>query len=347
MNAPLQPTGPANAARRPLWRLARTIVAGTVAGGLGTWGAAALWFCAPLPIVARGLIAGMYAGVLVTAFVRYRSPARRWRVVVGCFAVVWVWWLTISPSNDRDWSPDMAVLSHASVNGNSVTVHNVRHCDYRSTTDYDVRHEDVVYDLRTLRSVDLFLSVAGSGPIGHTMMSFGFDDGRYLCFSIEIRREKGERYSAVRGLFKQYELMYVVADECDVVRLRTNYRQETVYCYRLKADADLIRAALLDYLQSVNDMREHPRWYNSLTRNCTTSIRRHFLPYIRESPWDWRILANGYLDELLYERGVVSRDVSFDGLRARSRVNDRAMQAGKAPDFSDRIRQGLPVPHRG
>jgi hypothetical protein len=252
--------------------------------------------------------------------------------------------LTIPPSNNRDWSPDMAALPRAEVNGDSVTVRNIRHCDYRSVDDYNVRHFDATYDLGGLRTVDIFLCGRGSGPIGHTMMSFGFDDGRYLCFSVEIRKEKGERYSAVRGLFKQYELMYVVADERDVVRLRTNYRGEDVYCYRLKADRDLIRAVLLDYLQCVNDIRGRPRWYNTVTRNCTTSIRRHFLPYVRESPWDWRILANGYLDELLYERGAVSREFAFDELRARCRVNDRALQAGDDADFSHQIRLGLSVP---
>jgi hypothetical protein len=192
--------------------------------------------------------------------------------------------------------------------------------------------------------VDLFLCYWGDRLIAHTMLSFGFTDGRHLCISIETRKEKTENYSALRGFFKQYELIYVVGDERDLVRLRTNYRHEDVYLYRLKASPALVRAVLLDYLKCINQLRERPEWYNALTSNCTTNIRGHTKPYAPHARWDWRLLANGYIDEMIYDRGVVDRHLSFPELRERSRINERARKAGDAADFSRQIREGLPVP---
>jgi hypothetical protein len=312
--------------------------------GLALWGAAAIWFCAPGPAAVRGLLAAGYAAGLLLAFVLPRTARRRWLGVTVLFAAVLGWWLHIPPSNDRDWLPDVAVLPDAVVDGDRVTVHNIRHCDYRSETDFDVRHYDATYDLTQLQSVDLFICRWGSPFIAHTMMSFGFADGRYLCFSIETRKEQGEGYDPVRGAFRQYELTYVVADERDVVRVRTNFRGEDLYCYRLQASASLRRSVLLDYLRCINNLRARPEWYNALTSNCTTNIRGHTRPYASGDRCDWRLLVNGYLEQMLYDRGAVSRRLDFAALRAASRITDRARQAGDAADFSQQIRRGLPEP---
>jgi hypothetical protein len=263
-------------------------------------------------------------------------------VFIGIFAVVLIWWFAIPPSNDRDWQPDVAVLPYATFNGNAVTIHNIRNCDYRSETDYTVRHYDRTFDLAKLRSADLFLVYWGSPYIAHTMFSFGFGDGNFVCFSIETRKEKGEEYSAIKGFFRQYEITYVIADERDLVRLRTNYRNEDVYLYRLKATTETIQKVFLDYLREVNRLKETPEWYNALTDNCTTAIRGHTAPYNPKATLDWRLIVNGFVDQFIYEQQNLDQSLPFAELKARSHVNERGRAADKDPDFSLRIREGLP-----
>ena len=264
-------------------------------------------------------------------------------VFIGIFAVVIMWWLTIPPSNARDWQPDVAVLPYATFNGNEVTIHNIRNSDYRTETDYTVRHYDKTFDLAKLKSVDLSLVYWGSPYIAHTMMSFGFEGDGTICFSIETRKEIGEAYSTIKGFFRQYEITYVVADERDLIGLRTNYRVgEDVYLYRLNAPADLARNVFLSYLQEVNSLKEQPEWYNALTDNCTTSIRGHTAPYNPDARLDWRIIVNGFIDEMLYERKTVDTSMPFPELKKRSLINEKAKGMDKSPDFSQLIRVGLP-----
>jgi hypothetical protein len=183
------------------------------------------------------------------------------------------------------------------------------------------------------------------GPaIAHTMLSFGFGD-EHLAISIEVRKEKTESYSSLAGFFRQYELVYVVADERDVIRLRTNYRKdppEDVYVYRATGSIENGRRILLDYLRDVNELREHPRFYNTLTTNCTTMILAHATVNPGHVPWSWKILLSGYTPEYLYEMGRLDRSLPFEELRRRSHVNPAAQAADQAPDFSQRIRAGLP-----
>lgn len=308
-------------------------------------GALAIYF-SPLPDSLRMMAAGLFALaalVLILSGLRKKKP-RAWGAFLVLFALVFAaWWLLIPPSNDRNWQPDVAVLPWAEIQGDLVTVHNIRNVDYRSETDYRVRHYDRRFDLRGLQSVDLFLVYWGSPSIAHTMLSFGFEDGGFLCFSIETRKEVGEEYSAVKGFFKQFELTYVVADERDVVRLRSNYRSgEDVYLYRLKVPTDFARKVLLDYLREVNSLRENPEWYRAMLTNCTTSILRHTTPFNPDARFDWRLIANGYLDEMLYERGRLDRSLPFTELKRKSLINRRAKAADQVDDFSRLIRVGLP-----
>jgi len=257
-------------------------------------------------------------------------------------AAVVAWWLTIPPRNDRDWSPDVSRLPRAAIAGNRVTIENVRNFDYRTETDYTARWETRTYELDHLRGVDLFLSFWGPTLIAHTIASWEFDEGPPLAISIETRKEKGETYSALRGFYRQYEVYYVVADERDVIRLRTNYRGERAYLYRIRMPPERARAILLEYLREVNYLAEHPRWYNALTHNCTTTIRHHAQQVTGGRPWDWRILANGRLDELGYERGQIDTSLPFPELKVRSDITARAKAADAALDFSSRIRESLP-----
>jgi len=260
------------------------------------------------------------------------------------FAGVLLWWLSIPPSQNRDWQPDVAELPYATFAGDAVTIHNIRNNDYRSETDYTVRYYDKTFDLSKLRTADLFISFWDSPYIAHTIMSFGFGGNDYVAISIETRKSKDEDYSAVKGFFKQYELIYVVSDERDVVRLRTNYRGEDVYLYRFKAQPELVRAVFLDYFNYINHLKEQPEWYNALTHNCTTAIRGHVVPHTVNTPRlpNWKLLVNGYLDERLYETKVIDQSLPFPELKARSHINERAKAAYDAPDFSQKIRDGLP-----
>ncbi len=261
---------------------------------------------------------------------------------LGLFVAILIWWLLIPPSNDRDWQPDVAVPAHATQDGDRITLHDVRNIDYRTETDYTVRRYDKVVELSRLRSLDLFLSYWGSHAIAHAMVSFGFGGDDYVAVSVEMRKEQGEDYSAVRGFFKQYELVYVIADERDVVRLRTNYRGEDVYLYRLDAPPDVARRLFLAVLARANALRDHPEWYNALTLNCTTGILRDVRPHAVRSWSGWQVLLTGHLDELAYTLGAVDQSLPFSALRALSRINERAQTADRDPAFSRRIREGLP-----
>jgi hypothetical protein len=306
------------------------------------WGALALWFDGPQSRVLAGTMAGGLALFSILLAVLVRPILRGLGAALLPLVAVALWWTSIPPSNTRDWTPDVARTARAVFDASRVTIENVRNFKYRSESDFDQRWETRTYNLDRIRGVDLFLSFWGPTQIAHTIVSWEFDDGQHLAISIETRKEKGESYSALRGFFREYELYYVVADERDLVGLRTNYRGEQVYLYRIRIPAGQAQALLIDYLNEVNRLADHPQWYNALTQNCTTSIRGHVQNVGAGGRLDWRLLANGHLDRLLYERGQVDTDISFDDLRSRSNITERAKDAGDSADFSVRIRQGLP-----
>ena len=261
------------------------------------------------------------------------------------FAVVLVWWVTLEPSNEANWQPDVAQLARAEINGDEVTLHNVRNCDYRTEIDYDARWETRTVRISQITGIDIAINYWGSPWIAHPIVSFQFADAPPLCFSIETRKKVGQSYSAIRGLYRQFELIYIVADERDVIRVRTNYRHgEDIYLYRITATPAQARERFREYLRSLNEIRDHPRWYNAITTNCTTSIRDQH-PAAERIPWDWRILLNGKGDELMFERHTIATSgLPFSELKARSLINPRAKAAEASPDFSKLIRVGLPRP---
>lgn len=326
----------------PAKHLRRMALAGVwLLAGLATlWAVAALYFDVRIGWLRLPLTAGYAIGV-VALWVRVRRP---WKLVstgIG-FTLVFAWWLGLQPSNHREWQPDVARSPSAEISGQRVTLQGIRDCDYRTETNFTVHYRDQTFDLDQLRTVDLFLVTWGSPNIAHTMISFGFTTGEYICFSIETRKELGESYSAIRGLFRQYELIYIVADERDVVRLRTNYRKDEEVClYRLQVSPAEGRQLFMDYVRRINELHAHGEWYNALTENCTTAIRAQSSAGER-MPWDWRMLVNGHLDELLYQRHLIVTNLPFAELKKLSNINARARAAGDAADFSAQIRRGLP-----
>jgi Domain of unknown function (DUF4105) len=305
------------------------------------WAALALWLDGPqLRTLAGALAAGLVL-VIVLSLAFIRPLLRGLAVAILPIVIVALWWISISASNSRDWTPDVARTARATFDGSHVTIQNVRNFNYRTENDYDQRWETRTYDLDRIQGVDLFISFWGPTEIAHTIVSWDFGDGQHLAISIETRKEKGESYSALRGFFRQYELYYVVADERDLVGLRTNHRGEQVYLYRIRATPAQARALLVDYLDEVNSLADHPEWYNALTQNCTTTIRGHTQHIGAAGSFDWRMLANGHLDELLYERGQIDTSLPFADLKRHSDITDKAKAADDSPDFSARIRQGL------
>jgi hypothetical protein len=306
------------------------------------WAIGALYLDFPIPAL-RIPAPIAFSLAVVAAAILVRGRFLKLVAVFAGFGLVLGWWFTLKPSNDRAWQPDVSETGWAEINGDDVTIHNVRNCDYRTETDYTPRWETRNLHLSQLRGLDLAITYWGSPYMAHPIASFQFADSLPICFSIETRKEIGENYSAIGGLYRQYELIYICADERDVIRVRSNYRQgEDVYLYRMLASSDEARERFLEYIKTLNALRTRPRWYNAVTTNCTTSIRAQH-PTNERMPWDWRILVNGKGDEMLYERHLIATDdLPFAELKQHSHINDRARAADQDPDFSRLIREGVP-----
>ena len=263
-------------------------------------------------------------------------------VLVAALAVGW--WVRLRPSNDRDWRPEVARLATAEISGERVTVRNVRNFRYRAVEDFDQRWEERSYDLSRIEGLDVFFIDWGPKLYNHTILSWSFADGQRLAISVEVRKRRDQDYSAWKAFFRQYELIYVAADERDVIKLRTNYRREQVYLYRLRTTRAGARALLENFLQAMNAIAEKPLWYNALVANCTTVIRERVLHAGGRMPFAWQYFANAYLPRLLYRRGMIDTSRPFEELKAMSHINERALQVAQGEDFSKRIREGLPMP---
>jgi hypothetical protein len=254
-----------------------------------------------------------------------------------------IWDLTIPPSNRGDWQPEVAQAPYVEIDGDRVVIHNFRNFDYLSKTDFRPQWETKTVHLSNLRTVDFFTNFWGPKLICHTFVSFDFGPDGYVCISIETRTKKGQGYSAIAGLYRQYQLYYVIGDERDIVRLRTNYRLEDVYLYHLiPATPERSRALFLDYVKSANRLHERPQWYNELFSNCTTNVRLHIKHIGSAHPWDWQLLLNGFIAERAYELGAIDTSLPFAELRRLSYIDYRARDADDDPTFSSLIRKGLP-----
>ena len=254
------------------------------------------------------------------------------------------WWRSLRPSNTRDWRPDVARLATSTVVGDRVTVRNVRNFTYRAREDFDERWEERTLDLSRLEGLDVFFIDWGAPLINHTILSWSFADGQRIAISVEVRKQKGQQYSAWRAFFRYYELIYVAADENDVIKLRTNIRNEQVYLYRVNTSQAAARRLLLNYLEAMNVIAEKPLWYNALFANCTTVVRERVIHAGGKLPFSWRWFANAYLPELLHRRGIIDNSRPFAELKAMSYINPRARALRPDEDYSARIRDGLPMP---
>ena len=302
-----------------------------------------LWAVMALAIDGRIFFAVPYGLVLV--FLLYRLRGRpRWQILAGlvCFLAVLLWWASLRPSDDKQWGADQSRTAWADVRGGVVTIHNLRHCDYRAEFDYSCQWLTRTVNVNQIEGVDLFMNYWGSPWIAHTIVSFEVRGETPIAFSIETRRQKGQTYSALLGFFRQYTLISVVGDERDLVRVRTNYRHgEDLYLYRTTATPAFAQSLFMNYIGMTNQLHDHPQWYNAITHNCTTEI--YTLKSMKGQPFDWRVLLNGKGDEMAYEKGlIVTGGLPFKELKQRAWINPAAQAADHAPDFSARIRENRP-----
>jgi len=309
----------------------------------GAWASLALWYQLPGRSITRTIGSLCWAS-LVVALAVLAITLRSWLPLLAyaaCYAIVLLWWIGIAPSNRRIWADDVSQLLTGTQHDNHVLLEHVRNFSWRRENDYDIHWETREYDLDRLLSADAVLSYWSSQAIAHAMISFGFDDGRHVVFSVEIRKRRGQQYSPIGGFFKQYETVLVAADENDIIRVRTNVRGEDDYLYPLRMEKSAMRALFLSYVHAANQLVARPAFYNTFTSNCTTLVYRMARQIDPGLPWDSRLLLTGYLPGYLYQVGALGRDVPLDILRQRGRITERARATQPGDDFSDAIRRGM------
>lgn len=309
---------------------------------LTLWAAAALYVDCRVSAL-RTPLAALYLVAILSVVVRVKSRQRKMLALIICWCVVLGWWLSVKPTNQANWQQNVSRTAWAEFSGNVVSIHNFRDCEYRTENDYSDCWIDRSFDLSQIRGADLFLTNWGLKYVSHPIVSFDFGDNQHVAFSIEVRYKVGQSYSAFLGFFRQFELIFITADERDVIRLRTNFRKgEEVYLYRTRIAPATARAVFLTYVRYLNKLRDHPEWYNALTRNCTTTLDRQIASDVPDpKPWNYQIILNGTLDKLLYDRKrLVTEGLSFPELKQRAHINSAAQAAQDSQDYSAIIRRG-------
>lgn len=324
-----------------------TTVAVIVLPLLSLWGAFALWFQIPggQLIKISSVVIWVAVGLALLVVAAKGRPLTGLGYFAVAFAGLLVWWHQIVPSNQRVWADDVSRTTSGRVDGNIVTLHDVRNFEWRTETDYTKRWETRTYDLDRLDSVDLIVSYWSMKAIAHVLVSFGFNDGSHVVFSVEIRREQQESFSEVGGFFKEFELSVIAADERDVVRVRTNVRGEDDYLYRIRMPVEHMRSLFLSYVNEANTLVSTPRFYNTITVNCTTLVYHMMRRIVGYLPVDYRLLFSGYLPAYVYKVGGLDPRYSLEQLTAFGRITERARAADQSPGFSAEIRRGIPLLH--
>jgi len=314
----------------------------------GAWAFGAIFYDGPG--VAGGIWNSLLAAVWLVATVILVKKARFayfWQVrLLLCTFPVWVYWVSIRPSNTREWQAEFAQTGYVDIgkDGDTLTFHNVRNFDYVADGSelgiVTERWETRTHHLSALRGIDLNFDAFGGALMAHPMLSFDFGKEGHLVLSIETRRETTESFSAIGGIYKMFELQYIFGTESDLVRVRTNIRDEPVYIYRTQTSPAEARTLLMECIHTQNVMKDHPRWYNAVTNNCTTSYRAQ-TPVKDRHHFDWRLLVNGQLDKMLYEKqALVTGGLTFKELREQAFINEAAVAHPQAEGFSQAIRKG-------
>lgn len=308
------------------------------------WGLLALYFQPPFSPVQSTFVQAVWTGLSLYAL--YLIWRGHWKTGLVLYLVLHaellLWWHDIAPSHEREWADDVAQMTTGEITGNRVILHNVRNFNWRSETDYDVRWESREYDLQRLRSVDMISSHWGMDSIAHVLVSFGFDGDQFVTFSVEIRKEKDEEFSELGGLFKQFELSILATDERDAVAVRPNVRGEDTYLYRIALPAQVRRALFVAYVEQANALAAEPRFYNTVTVNCTTLVYTMLQQIVNGLPLDPRLLLTGYLPSYIKEQDGLIEGFELTELRELGHINQRSRAAAGRSDYSWQIRKDVP-----
>jgi hypothetical protein len=327
-------------------RYAASVALTVVVCLMALWAALAIYYSNLPGEHLRLVLSGIFVLATVAAFLFL--PRRSWAVVLflAVFTGITVWWVLIPASNERNWQRDVARVPYATIEGNLVTIHDIRNLSYRTETDFDAVYYDKAFDIAKLNSLDLIAVYWMGDTIAHIMISFGFQDKDFVTFSIETRKEQGEAYSTIKGFFKQYELIYIAGDERDLIRARTNYRKprEDVYLYRIAATPERVQKLFMEYVRQINSMKQKPEWYNTITTNCTTDVLRLMEITGGHARYTWKVLLSGYAPQYAYELGVLDTRIPFEDLKRRSHINPKVHTISNDQEFSRKIREGLPSP---
>ncbi|MBV9908898.1 MAG: DUF4105 domain-containing protein [Hyphomicrobiales bacterium] len=334
--------------RRVAGALLRILVCALVIAPISAWSALAFWFRLPAPEPLRAAAAVLFAllglATIVALFMRRSRSLIALSVFALAFAGLVVWWGTIKPPLDGDWAPDVARQTTGSIEGDILTLSDVRDFDWRTDSDFTEKWSKRSYDLSKLKTLDLFLAYWAGPEMAHVIMSFGFEDGDHIAWSVEVRREKTSEFSPIADAFKSHTLVYLATTERDSVRLRANVRGEDVRLYRLNTPPEQARALLLEYASQSTALAQQPKWYNSITANCATVVFKLVRAAGSTLPLDWRLVVNGFLPGYLYDHRAVVTTMPLSELMERARISEKARAADQSPDFSRLIRVGVPSP---
>lgn len=318
------------------------------------WLCLALWIQQPLGSVFSRIVIvvwTIFALSLIGVYVSGHLFSRRTDIIIYClaFACSLIWYFSIQAKQDREWDPEVAQQLYYEKQGDLVHLHNIRNFSWHTDGSYEIHWEDRKIDLNKITGINVITSYWMGPQIAHTLVSFDFSDQKHLVFSIEIRKEKGEEFSAVGGFFRKYELSLVASDEKDIVYTRSNVRHEQVYLFPIKMPADQRKALFIEYLHKADELRAEAKWYNTLTSNCTTLVfdmAQAINP--QQLPKDYRLLASGYLPNYLYDLEVLNQNYSLKDWYRLAHINPRAEQFDQQMDqssenFSKIIRLGIPT----
>jgi hypothetical protein len=304
------------------------------------WSTIAIYFmllpATKIAVIAATLFA--FNLIFLTVLLPYKKTTVL--IAIGLCALVFIYWKQLKPSHEKDWIPSVAQRPYARITENKINIFNIRNFTYTTETDFKVRYYNQQYDLNTLQTVDYILSYwDGNEAIAHVILSFGFTNGEQLAVSVETRLEQGEQQSGLAGFFNQYELIYILADENDVIRLRSNFRKEKVYLYPTTIDKKKVRKLFDVVISSVNNLHQKAEFYNTITDNCYSSLASKFKNVnTQKAHFDYRKYALGYSDEMLYEQGDMDTDLSFKQAKMHFYINQYVDDKTPDKDFSRTIR---------